>query len=127
MLNQLVVRGVSYHGAATMALVTRLHSGERVVARLVLDDDNPHDGNAVRIEVATNLHAEHIGFLAAELCQQYRLNTPAPKVYGTVIEAEIAENGMYAGVVIEFEFPVQLNRQCAVQHKPKIEDTEEWL
>lgn len=39
-----------------------------VIARLVLEDENPADGNAVRVEIG----GEHVGYLAREKAVDYR-------------------------------------------------------
>lgn len=39
-----------------------------VEARLIFDDDNPHDKNAIRVEI----EGKHVGYLSREMAVQYR-------------------------------------------------------
>ena len=120
MLNRVVVRGVSYHPEATLLVNFYINEERKAVpVRLIPVDDNPYDHNAVMIEAQLGKLWGHIGFLASELCQQFREMTDSRAVTGDVIEADVAENGKYAGIVVACDLPRLLNRQCAVGNQPK--------
>jgi len=70
------VVGVSRRQAALAAVVERHGRGGRtatVDAALVLEDSNPHDANAVRVEI----DGELIGYLSRDNARRYRADLAA--------------------------------------------------
>lgn len=70
------VVGVSRRQDAIAALVERQSRSGRTVtidAQLILEDSNPHDANAVRVEIDKAL----VGYLSRENAARYRANLAA--------------------------------------------------
>jgi len=89
------VRGVSYRQPVLRRIAGWLEplASSEVTARLVLESDNKHDPNAVRVEVLLGDDTVSPGYLPAELCQPFRAMIYS--VNDTVVEwpAEIVSIG----------------------------------